>query len=52
MFLLIGTLIIQLKEDNIMRNKNNYIELIILIISFLLISFNKIIALFKYEEIE
>jgi hypothetical protein len=45
-------LIIQLKEDNIMRNKNNYIELIILIISFLLISFNKIIALFKYEEIE
>ena len=52
MFLLIGTLIIQLKEDNIMRHKNNYIELIILIISFLLISFNKIIALFKYEEIE
>ena len=51
-FLIIGTLITQLKQDNIMKNKNYYIEIILLIISFILFSFNKIIDLFKYEEIE
>ena len=51
-FLIIGTLMTQLKQDNIMKNKNYYIEIILLIISFILFSFNKIIDLFKYEEIE
>ncbi len=51
-FLFIGGLITQLKQDNIMINKNNFIQIILFIISFLLFSLELIYNLLINEESE
>ena len=51
-FLFIGGLITQLKQDNIMTNKNNFIQIILFIISFLLFSLELIYNLLINEESE
>ncbi len=51
-FLFIGGLITQLKQDNIMTNKNNFIQIILFIISFLLFSLELIYNILINEGTE
>ena len=52
LFIFISGLITQLKEDNIINNKNNYFQVILLIVSLILFSFDIIINLIFDENEE
>ena len=52
LFIFISGLITQLKEDNIINNKNNYFQVIFLIVSLILFSFDIIINLIFDENEE
>jgi uncharacterized membrane protein len=48
----ISAIITQLKEDNIINNNHNYIQIILLIISFFLLSFNFVVKTIKEYKSE